>query len=86
VLDPVVLHADPKMAAPLVRELLVSDFSADSPPGGRAQPCGTTALPDDALEYLSVRERDVLALMAEGRTNQGIAERLFITERTVERT
>jgi DNA-binding NarL/FixJ family response regulator len=39
----------------------------------------------DALEDLSEREREVLALMAEGRTNQAIAERLFITERTVEK-
>ena len=39
----------------------------------------------DALADLSDREREVLALMAEGRTNQAIAERLFITERTVEK-
>jgi DNA-binding NarL/FixJ family response regulator len=39
----------------------------------------------DALEDLSQREREVLSLMAEGRTNQAIAERLFITERTVEK-
>ena len=40
---------------------------------------------DDAIEELSDREREVLAFMAEGRTNQAIAERLFITERTVEK-
>ena len=34
---------------------------------------------------LSEREREVLSLMAEGRTNQAIAERLVITERTVEK-
>jgi DNA-binding NarL/FixJ family response regulator len=33
---------------------------------------------------LTPRERDVLALMAEGRTNIGIARRLWLTERTVE--
>lgn len=36
------------------------------------------------MESLTLRERDVLALMAEGRTNLGIAQRLWLTERTVE--
>ncbi|GAA3779175.1 response regulator transcription factor [Plantactinospora mayteni] len=40
---------------------------------------------DDPLRGLSDRERGVLALMAEGRTNQAIAERLDIAERTVEK-
>jgi DNA-binding NarL/FixJ family response regulator len=40
---------------------------------------------DDALGDLSDREHEVLSLMAEGRSNQAIAERLFITERTVEK-
>jgi DNA-binding NarL/FixJ family response regulator len=39
----------------------------------------------DPLEALTPREREVLALMAEGRSNQGIAERLEITERAVQR-
>jgi DNA-binding NarL/FixJ family response regulator len=38
----------------------------------------------DPLAELTEREREVLALMAEGRSNQAISERLFLTERTVE--
>lgn len=38
----------------------------------------------DPLEELTIREREVLALMAEGLTDRGIAERLFVTPKTVE--
>jgi DNA-binding NarL/FixJ family response regulator len=37
-----------------------------------------------ALDALTPREREVLSLMAEGRTNAGIAGRLWLTEKTVE--
>ncbi|HLU58856.1 MAG TPA: response regulator transcription factor [Pseudonocardia sp.] len=40
---------------------------------------------NDPLAVVSERERDVLALMAEGRSNAGIARRLWITEGTVEK-
>jgi DNA-binding NarL/FixJ family response regulator len=38
---------------------------------------------DEPVSRLSVREREVLALMAEGRSNVAIAQRLFITEKAV---
>jgi DNA-binding NarL/FixJ family response regulator len=45
---------------------------------GRRRPAGS-------LDTLTTRERDVLAAMAEGLTNRAIAERLFLSERAVER-
>ena len=40
---------------------------------------------DDPVSTLTPREREVLELMAEGRSNQAIAQRLVVTERAVEK-
>jgi DNA-binding NarL/FixJ family response regulator/class 3 adenylate cyclase len=40
---------------------------------------------DDPLDELTPREREVLELMAEGRSNQAIADKLFVTLRAVEK-
>jgi DNA-binding NarL/FixJ family response regulator/class 3 adenylate cyclase len=40
---------------------------------------------DDPLQLLTPREREVLELMAEGRSNQAIADQLFVTLRAVEK-
>ncbi|MFL5914842.1 MAG: response regulator [Gaiellaceae bacterium] len=50
-----------------------------------AQLVGQRRKGNTPLEDLTERELEVLALMAEGRSNRAIAERLFITEHTVEK-
>jgi DNA-binding NarL/FixJ family response regulator len=50
-----------------------------------AQLVGRRRPRNDPLDQLTEREREVLGLMAEGRSNRAIGERLFITSRTVEK-
>ena len=49
------------------------------------QPVGRAPRGEDAVEHLTDRGREVLTLIAEGRSNKAIAERLFVTEHTVEK-
>lgn len=50
-----------------------------------AQLVGRPARSDDRLEDLTDREREVLQLMAEGRSNKAIGQHLWISEHTVEK-
>lgn len=50
-----------------------------------AQALVTARGDEDPLAALSVREHDVLRLMAEGRSNDGIARRLYLAEGTIEK-
>jgi DNA-binding NarL/FixJ family response regulator len=42
------------------------------------------ALPTTTLDTLTEREREILGLMAEGRSNKGICERLYLSHKTIE--
>jgi DNA-binding NarL/FixJ family response regulator len=55
------------------------------PPAHRTEGLDAARAAGDPLEELTPREREVLQLMAEGRSNAGIGRRLCITEGTVER-
>ena len=39
---------------------------------------------DNRVSYLTARERDVLALLSQGRSDVGIGRALFVTQKTVE--
>jgi len=64
-------HGEPRIA-PAIASRLLSDLVGGSAEGAV-----------DPLELLSEREREVLALLAEGLRNREIGERLFISESTV---
>ena len=51
---------------------------------GLNAPSAWTRLHQPPLARLTPRERHVLALMAQGRTDRGISEELFVTRKTVE--
>jgi DNA-binding NarL/FixJ family response regulator len=63
----------------------ISEGASVLDPAVVAQLVGQRRKDDTPLEDLTGRELEVLALMAEGRSNRAIGERLFITEHTVEK-
>jgi DNA-binding NarL/FixJ family response regulator len=63
-------HAGQRYLSPRVADVVLEDSSADEK--------------DDLLGKLSAREREVLQLIAEGRTGAEIAERLTLSQKTVE--
>jgi two-component system response regulator NreC len=65
------IYLYPSMVKPLVEEAIYGKTIHDE-------------LPFDSYELLSQREKEVLRLIAQGYTNQEIAERLFLSVKTVE--
>ena len=64
------MHAGQRYLSPRVADVVLEDYSGDKA--------------DDPLARLSAREREVLQLLAEGRTGAQIAERLSLSQKTVE--
>ena len=74
--------ADPDDLADAVRRVARGGTVVD--PAVVAPLVGARRAPADPLTDLTEREREVLGLMAEGRSNGAIADRLFVTPKTVE--
>ena len=64
------VHAGQRYLSPRVADVVLEDYSDDKA--------------DDPLARLSAREREVLQLLAEGRTGAEIAQRLSLSQKTVE--
>jgi DNA-binding NarL/FixJ family response regulator len=64
------VHAGQRYLSPRVADVVIEDHAADQR--------------DDPLGRLSAREREVLQLLAEGHTGAQIAERLQLSQKTVE--
>ena len=64
------VHAGQRYLSPRVADVVIDDYAGD----GKA----------DLFERLSAREREVLQLLAEGRTGAEIAQRLSLSQKTVE--
>ncbi len=80
--------AECRRARELLSGLSTTGANAETPSGRRAPGNGSERLAGTALsryQQLSPREREVVRLVAEGRTNKEIATRLSISVRTVER-
>lgn len=64
------VYAGQRYLSPRVADVVIDDYAADGA--------------EDLLSKLSQREREVLQLLAEGRTGAQIAERLSLSQKTVE--
>ena len=64
------VHAGQRYLSPRIADVVIDDYSAEER--------------DDPLGRLSAREREVLQLLAEGKTGAEIAQRLSLSPKTVE--
>ncbi|MCG7284929.1 response regulator transcription factor [Cellulomonas sp. ACRRI] len=74
-----VAAGDGVLAPEVTRRVLAASVSA---PGTGADAVGGPADPPPGLDLLTAREREVLALLAQGRSNQQVADALTVSETT----